>query len=460
MSTSNSRWAVIRDALLRRRTSSKSPRLEDLVAIIRGGKTGISERIEPSETLMQRAELLYRMEPLIFSGINKLTRRIAGSRVYFTGPSEEENAKAMQFFEESGALRLMPHLVKDAFIYGFGVAEINRQGGRITLTQIDPKEFDYIREGADIKVDQKGNIVGYEWSRKGQTIELKPEEVLLIRFYTLGDYCLGISPVEAAFRSAWVKLNLEEALGEAIYRHGFPLLKFKIGTAEPGPFHEITPEKIKAAKKIITELESATELILPWWIDVDILAKRGEFGNVAAFLELLSMEILAALELPKGFGVQTSGLGGRGVEELDFEKTIIVFQEELKRQLEEQLLKPYYKLNKFTTQPVLTFAEYAPELQNMKLRRLSAYAKHGLITRTDELENTLRQAEGFPLKRKKKEAKDYNKCIFELGKCPIREEEDIPLDKLSAFCNICTKRIREEKRIKGSELDADRRAEA
>jgi len=456
MSSSDTRWAKIRDALTltrNKKSGFKDYRLEELMAVMRRGKIKGSERVEPSETLMRRSELLYRMEPLIFSGVNKLTRRITASKIYFMGGTDEENEKALKFLEDSGALGLLPHLVKDALIYGFGVGEINRVGGMVTITQIDPKEFDYQREGSEIKTDQKGNIVGFVWKRKSEEELLTPAEVLLIRFYALGEYCLGVSPIEAAFKSAWIKLNIEEALGEAIFRHGFPLLKFRIGTAEAGPWHEITPEKIKAAKKIIGNLESATELVLPWWLDVEAV-KTGRTMDVYAFLELLAMEILAAFEIPKGFGVETKGLGGRAVEELDFEKTILAFQEELRRQLEEQIMKPYFKIAKFATLPKMTFTEYAPELQNIKLRRLSAYARHGLITRTDELENSLRAAEGFPLKRKRKDVKEENDdCIFGLGKCPVRKEEDMPLDKLSAFCNICVKRLKEEQHIKGSEVD-------
>jgi hypothetical protein len=444
-------WEVIRRALTRKPKETRDYRLEQLFAIVKRGKTLPSERIEPSETLMQRAELLYRLEPLIFSGVNKLTRRITGCKIYFTGGSDEENQKALQFCEESRLIALLPHLVKDAFIYGFGVAEIARDGNKIVLNQIDPKEFDFIREGSEIALDEQGNIKGFVWKRGGEEQELKPNEVLLIRFYTLGEYCLGISPVEAAFKAAWIKLNLEESLGEAIYRHGFPIVKFKIGTPEEGPWHDITPEKIKQAKKYLADLESGSELLLPWWMDAEILAKRGEFGNIHEFLELLGMEILAAFEIPKGFGVETKGLGGRAVEELDFEKTVIAFQEELKRQIEEQLLFPYYKEVGFLTRPRLTFTEYAPELQNIKLRRLSAYAKHGLITRTDELENALRAAEGFPLKQRK--VKDTDQCIFGLGKCPVRLEESMPLDKLVAFCNICTIRLQKEKEIKDSKQD-------
>jgi len=444
-----SNWETIKRALQRKSSKTGDPHLEELMDVVRRGKVAASERVEPSGILMARSELLYRLEPLIFSGINKLSRRITFSKLYFSGENEDENTKAFNFLKSSGAYRLIPLLVKDAFIYGFGAAEINKTGGETSLTQIDPKEFDYKRDGNLITLNKKGEILGYVWKdTMGQETFLKPSEVLLIRFYALGDFCLGISPIEAAFKTAWIKLNLEEALGEAIFRHGFPTWKFKIGSSDPNtPFHDVTPEKIKQAKKIIGPLDTATEMFLPWWMDAEPMSSKGDFGNIHKFLELLGMEILAALELPKGFGTETRGLGGRAVEEMDFEKSILAFQEDVKRQLEDQLLEPYYRDAKFTTYPSLTFTEYAPELQNIRLRRLSAYAKYGMISRTDDLENALRRSEGFPLKKKRKNVKEENdECIFGLGTCPIRKEETMALDKLSSFCNICIIRLREEKK--------------
>ena len=447
MSSKESTWRRLLRAF---RTPPPKPyRLEELVSVKRKGKTEAQERLEVSETLMKRCELLYRLEPLIFSGVNKLTRRITGTRIFFSGPDDTENQKAQEFLQSSGLESLLPHLVKDAFIYGFGVAEIVKKGRNIVFNQIYPVNFDYQREGTDIKL-VNGRIAGFVYRKKGvEDITLKPEEVLLIRFYSLGEFNLGISPIEPAFKAAWIKLNLEEALGEAVFRHGYPLYVFRIGDREAGPWREITPEKIKQAKSIIGDVNAATEMVLPWWIEIDSV-KGGDVANVQGFLEFLSMEILAAVEMPKAFGIQTRGLGGRAVEEMDFEKTILAMQQELKRQLMEQVMIPYYKSQRFKTQPQMNFVEYAPELQNARLRRLSAYAKHGLLTRTDSLENELRKREGFPLKEKRK-TEDLTKCLFGLGTCPIREEEDIPLDKLAAFCNICTLRSTAERQIK--ELD-------
>jgi hypothetical protein len=160
MSTSDSRWNRILDAL-KTKPGSSGYKLEQLMSMIKRGKTASSERLEPSAVMLRRAELLYRLEPLIFSGVNKISRRITGAKAYFSGGEQVENDATQKFLESSGALSLLPHLVKDAFIYGYGVAEITREKGKIRLTQIDPKDFDYLREGSQVKLDKDGNIVGY-----------------------------------------------------------------------------------------------------------------------------------------------------------------------------------------------------------------------------------------------------------------------------------------------------------
>ncbi|RLC87275.1 MAG: hypothetical protein DRJ03_06510 [Chloroflexi bacterium] len=456
MADKDSNWRKILQALRLSRKPPKPYSLEELISAKTRGKAEVSERLEVSETLMARSELLYRMEPLIFSGVNKLTRRITGTRIFLSGPSEEENQKALEFLKTSGFLSLLPLLVKDAFIYGFGVAEKVRDP-ELHFVQIYPINFDYQREGNKIKMEGK-KIAGFRVRLSdGSEETLKPEDVVIIRFYALGEFCLGLSPIEAAFKSAWIKLNLEESVGEALFRHGYPIFYFSVGDKESPIWKEVTPQHIKDAKDIIPSLDSVSELILPWWIKLNKV-EPGGVGDTTGLLEFLSMEILAALEMPKAFGTQTRGLGGRAVEEMDFEKTIIAMQQELKRQIEEQVLIPYYKENNFKTKPELNFVEYAPELQNASLRRLAAYAKHGLITRTDDLENELRKREGF-LPKKKKKKEQLTSCIFGLGECPIRQEEDMPLDKLAAFCNICPIRQEKEAKIKNGATKDDSQRE-
>jgi hypothetical protein len=422
------------------RTQSKDYRLEELIGTLKRGKTESSERIPNSKVLMQRCELMYRLDPLIFAGINKLTRRISGSRIYLTNGDPEEIKKTEAFLKSSNLIRLLPYMVKDAFIYGYGVSEIVKTGRDMHLAQIDPKTFDFLRANGQIKKDAKGNVEGFQQTTSTlKEIKLEPEEVLLIRFYTLGDDCLGISPVEAAFKTSWIRLNLQEALGEAVYRNGFPKYVYHLGDATPGYWRDITPDKIKEAKKVIQILEAGAELVLPWWIKVDVL-KSGDTGDITPLLEELSTEIKQALESPFATDINA---------ETDFEKTILAMQEELKNQLQDQLLGPWYKEQKFKTSPLLNFVEYSPQMQTAKLRRLSAYAKQGLLKGDLTLENEIRRAEGFT-ERPEEDLTDRDcTCVFDLGDCKILQKENLALDKLSAYCNVCLRRLKEEKKLKG-----------
>jgi hypothetical protein len=446
-----SRWGVILNALRRTKEENemmkRGPSLEELIAFPRRGKTLSSERLPMSETMLRRNELLYRMEPLIFAGVNKLTRRIAGVEMSFQGGSVEDNAKAEAFFRSTNLQRLLPLLVKDAIVYGYAAAEIvpDEKGG-VHIVQIYPLEFNYLREGGKMALDATGNPAGYTWRRMGTRVDLKPSECMVLRFYALGDYCLGISPVEVAFKAAWLKLNIQEAIGEAVFRHGFPLMYFNIGAPDPAnPYYEVTPEKIKQAKDIIGSLDTATELILPWWIKADSVTGRGELSNVVNYIDSLSWAILNSFEMPKAMAAP-GAMYGRDIEEGDFEKTVIAFQEDLRHQIEDQFLDDYlYK--KLKTRPELHFKTYSPELQNLSLRRLNAYARSGLITYSRDVENQIRKQEGFSQLSELSDEEKKHTCIFDLGKCPVQKDGLVGLKDLQPYCNMCLKRLKRQKEI-------------
>jgi len=441
MSRLSRTWKIIAEAVRGVRRTPRNFRLSELMSVKRQGKVGWGgERLEPSVAMMQRAELIYRLDPLIFSGVNKLARRIASARLLVLGGMDEEREKTEDFINTLHLSTFLHDLTKDALIYGFGVAEIIRDGGRIvSLVQLDPKKLDYLREGGQPVIEDGRPILYYDKGH-GEGEQFSPEELLLIKFYSLGENCLGISPLEPAFKASWIRLNLEEALGEAVFRHGYPLYYFQIGSPEYDVYKRITPELIKEAKEYLKDLDTATELVLPWWVKPGKLSEGGA-ADLSRVLRYFATEILSALEVPKVFGL-TEGRPSSASEELDFEKTVLVMQRQLIDQVTEQLLEPFYKYEHFETRPTLRFEEYSPELQSARIRRLSVYAKYGLIRRTNTLEDEIRRLEGFSVRKRKETLESSTRCIFGLGKCLVREEEpDIPIDTLSAFCNVCVKRI-------------------
>lgn len=437
---------------IRRPKKTQTPRtlggmhsLEQLVAITRRKSLALEERISRNEILMKRNEVLYRLDPLVWAGINKLSRLISSSRVYFTGPKEEDVVIMEMFLDRIGLRTILPFLIKDIFIYGYGVAEIlrDKKGKIVKLAQIDPKTFDYIRiEGTKyIERNTDGSIKGYVQKISGQENKVfKAKDIIIVRFYALGEECLGLTPLEPVYKSSWIKLNLEEALGEAVYRHGYPIFWYKVGTPEAqAKGFEVTPEKIQEAKTYLKDLSSASELILPWWIELGRVDAKSQIGDLSDFLQYLSAEIMAGLEVPKVYGTSTEEVQANVAQEtLDFEKTIKTMQEALSQQLDEQLFSQYRAEAKIKfPYPKLNFGEHSEETKMFRARRLSQYSKYNMITPDENLENDIRKIEGLTpkVKPKKKEA-----CVFGFGECPVRKTTRISLDKLAKFCQSCYKK--------------------
>lgn len=421
--------------------------LEELIEITRRKSISLEERIPRNETLMKRNEILYRLDPLVWAGVNKLTRLIASPQIYFTGAKEEDVVAMEMFLDRIGLRLLLPSLIKDIFIYGYGVAEIEKDAkGRILkLSQIDPKTFDYIREERMnyIARNPDGTIRGYIQKIIGEEEkEFSPDRIILLRFYLLGEECLGLSPLEPVYKASWIKLNLEEALGEAVYRHGFPIYWFKIGGPEAyQKGFEVTPAKIKEAKQYLKDLSTANELIIPWWIEPGRLEARSRISDLSEFLQYLSAEIMSGLEIPKIYGTATEEIQANVAQEtLDFEKTIKTFQVILAEQLETQLFSQYRKVEAKRIEfpfPKLNFTEHSEETKMFRARRLAQYSKYNLITPDENLETDIRKIEGLT---PKKVLSPKESCIFGWGECRVRSSEPkISPENLARFCSSCIK---------------------
>ncbi len=417
--------------------------LEKLVAITRRKSLSLEERIPRSEVLMKRNETLYRLDPLVWSGINKISRLVSSPRVYFTGKNEDDTVIMEMFIDRIGLRAMLPNLIKDIFIYGYGVAEILREKGKITgLAQLDPKNIDYQRIEGSTYIARKtdGSIKGYVQKIPGQDEKkFKPEELLFLRFYVLGEECLGLTPLEPVFKSSWIKLNLEEALGEAVFRHGYPIYWYKLGSPEAeAKGFEVTPETVKEAQGYLQQLQTANELVIPWWITPGRVDAKSEIGDLSSFLQYLSAEIMAGLEVPKVYGTTTQNIQANVAQEtLDFEKTIKTMQEIANQQLEAQLFSAYREEVKLQYPwPRLNFTEYSEETKMFKSRRLAQYAKYNLLTADDSLEDDIRKIEDLSPRKKIPKGKA---CVFGYGSCPVRKTEKISLEKLAKFCSNCRK---------------------
>lgn len=423
--------------------------VEKLIAVGRRKTRTEMERLRKETQVQRKAEILYRLDPLIFSGVNRLRRLIVSPRIYFVGGDEQDRSKMEAWAKAVGLKKILWNAVMDILIYGYAAIEKVRDsnGLVVKLVLIDPKAIDWKKEGGKIVLGDNGEPVGFEWMPEaGAQKEFLPrKDVILLNFFTLGLECLGISPLEPAFKPAWIRLNLEEAYGEACYRHGFPQYYFKIGDAE----HEVTPQLIKRARKILRNFDTVNELILPHWIEPGRLDPRNPLRGVPELWLYLAGEVARALDNPLGSLLPTQEGGGKGTLEyanLDLERAVIQYQQSLVEQLEEQLLAEVRIAKDLTSIPELRFAEGSPETQMLRMKMIALLSSKNALHIDRKTENQLRAELNLPMLSEEVKTASGHECVFNPNDtCDVRAKEDIPLSDLFKYCQVCPKIKKKEK---------------
>jgi len=415
--------------------------LEQLVAVKRR-KTKGDERLPKSVTFQDRSEKLYRLDPLIFSAINRITRMVTSPRIIFIGENEADVEKMETFAKQIKLRKILREAIKDALVYGYSIIELVMDGRGQNIEKlriIDPKSIDFQKESdGTIKRDSNDEIEGYFVKEIGATTpeELPRTRVVHIKFFGIGEESLGITPLEPAFKSAWIRLNLEESLGEAIYRHGFPIFYFKIG----GEDNPCTPDLVKEAKNILKDFESVQELILPHWIEPGSLGEKTQITDISDSLRYFAGELAFGMEIPKAYLMASDKIVLTEEESIDFAKTIQNYQDILIDILEEQLFSRWNTYQRMAKKPTMMFESASSAEKMSRARRISTLAQRGVLTRDDKMENQIRKEEGLP-SLEKLGKKDY-KCIWDyVPECPALKKGISP----ETLCHICKHRMEWER---------------
>lgn len=417
--------------------------LADLVVVTRTRKSkGDIERLKKETQVQRKAELLYRMDPLIFAGVNRLRRAVSSPRLYFSGGDQNDRVAMETWARTVNLKKVLWGAILDIIIYGYSVIEKVRdsKGNIVQLVAIDPKTVDWQKDkDGKILLDDSSNPIGLVQTVDDASIDLPMKDVILLNFFTLGIECLGISPIEPAFKASWIRLNLEEAYGEALYRHGFPIIYLNVGDKD----HPMDAPLMADARKVLKDLESAEELILPAWIKPGRLESKTPLTPIVELWGFLAGEIARALDNPVGFiapAGSTESKGGATFSNIDFERAAKMYTEEIKSELDEQLLAEVRIELGLQTIPEVEFGEASPETQMLRMRSISMLAEKGAIHVDITLENKLRGELNLPLLPDEKGSKEATNCVYQEGEeCPIRKEKNIPLSELFKYCQNCPK---------------------
>jgi len=377
------------------------------------GDLGVPKSIKTTPTIsrvpMQELELTYLHNPTIFNGINKIVQTIMSAEHELICKDDKCRKFFLNFFEELGNSgsditweELISRIYKFQCIYGKSWIEnvYNKKGNRIVdWDPIDPKKMDYAKSANDIiALNKFGNPLGYvetlpyevavpeqnippelasEISLEPNSIYFAPKRVAQVKLFIIGDGFYPIGLIEPIYRNSIRKMNIEEALANAIWRHGFPTYLATVGDAN----HEPTPNQIKSILEKLRDASFKQELAIPYYYNIKILeSKKAE--KLRQHLDYYRDTEITGLGIPKPFatgGGEATNRATLGNQGGMFQLTLRDIIQKTVFSIRKYMFKPICDLEGFKCVPDLKWDVIGADELDKKAKRLLTYIKAGVI---------------------------------------------------------------------------------
>jgi len=383
-------------------------------ASIPSGETGepTSQKTTPTvvRILQQELELTYMHNPTIFNGINKIVQTVMSAKHELSCVDPKVLEYFNAFIENLGNSgseisweEMLTQIYKFQCIYGKAFIENiwNKKGNRIVDWDIiDPKKMDYVKDSQQrIALDKFGRPLGYveilPWGYNApeqiippeiaqlitlppNSIFLYPKKVAQVKLFTVGDGFYPIGLIEPIYRTSLRKMNIEEALANAIWRHGFPIIAAAVGDAN----HEPTPAQVHSILEKLRDVSYKQEISYPYYYDLKFLeSKKAE--KLKEHLDYFREQEIAGLGIPKPFatgGGEATNRATLGNQSGMFQLTLRDLIERTAESIRKYMFKPICELEGFKAIPKLTWDVVGTDELDKKAKRLVAYMKAGVIT--------------------------------------------------------------------------------
>jgi len=418
-------------------TRKKEPKLEDYYSKVISLQQEPVITARPEEriirvTRLEELETLYKTDPLIWGMIGEYVDGIV-TDIILEGGTVEDRERLMDWIEEVGLTFILQDIVKDVMIYGNAWLELVPAPKTLGLRIINPKTMDYIRDKitGEVSLLPDGTIEGYiqqtprdriEWrkdeikSRKTVLVKSEVEDlrtrIAHFKLFTFGESYLGLTPLRTAYKSALIRLNIADMIGESAFRGGGILAYV------PHNASEQTKKDLENTLKNITRR------------NIFVFDERIELGNIpipevrgqADLVYYFADEVASGMRVPLCL-LMLAGRMPRGERELmhiSFEMRLKPLQRRLALQVREKIFKKLWEVWKLKTEiPKLIFKERTPMIQLTRTRAIATLARRDLLRRDPELEIRVRREFGLPTKFVEKELDEW----MEKGKIPEETKE-------------------------------------
>jgi len=383
-----------------------------------------------------KIETLYRTDPLFWSMVQEYVYGIA-SDYFIEGGEEEDRQRLEKWCRDKGLIFAIQDGIVDICLHGNFWLELipDYKNKDLSFKCINPQNIDYIRETTtqNVKLQDDGTFEGYEirsgmkklYIRKDR-IELDGKTVVTssrkepdlrtriahFKLFGFGESYLGLSLGALIYKTAIVRLNIADMVGESAFRGGGLFVKL------PRDASQQTREELKKDLRNITRR------------NIFLFDERIQLGTLpypdirgqADLLYYFADEMAAGMRVPLCLLMLAgrTARGERDVMAIKFELNMKPLQERLAFQIREQIFRKLWEVWGLKSEiPRIVFAERAPFLKLSKSRRIATLARRGLIRWDPELEKRLRQEEGLPYQFVQKQLDEW----INEDKTPVESRE-------------------------------------
>jgi len=313
--------------------------------IIATGKTsgggGVSAAPERSEKALKNYKTYYDGENTVFAAINTT----AWNAIMVGYNLVSDDSKARLFIQRYlDALDLDAVLLDNVvytLIYGDSFIEIVRNSSEdITdLKTVDPITM-------VVNYDKFGMVTGYQQKIQGQLQKtiLKPGDIMHLKFFSNPSNPYGMSIIQPSMDTIDRKIQTDDALANAILRHGTSKYLVKVGTEEDIPDSEVFTD----IKNELEDITSTNEFIVPALIDITTIDEKGVQG-VEEYSSLFQTQLVIGMLCPE----EALGLGKGSTEatatvkQIMYERFIRSIQFKLSTQIKNEIINPILEKNGF-----------------------------------------------------------------------------------------------------------------
>jgi len=371
---------------------------------------------------LQELELTYLHNPSIFNGVNKIVQTIMSA----PHSIEAENPKVKKFFVNftknlgnSGSEitweEMLSTIFKHQCIYGRTWVEnvFNKRYNRIVdWDLIDAKKMDYAKDANEkIVLDKYDTSVGYFESipymepelknaedkkqlpervirpQGAKTIFFKPEQLAQIKLYTVGDGFYPIGLIEPIYKTSIRKMNVEEALANAIYMHGFPIIWAQLGDLN----HEPTPEQIQTILAKLKETSYKREIATPYYYNLKML--EGKFPTkLIDPLDYFSKQEISGLGLPQSVVTGSTAIKNQAAM---FYLTLRDIVRCTTSAIEKYMFARVCKYEGFKEVPTIKWDMIGAQELDQKAKRIVKYVQAGVLIPDKKIQEFIKKVENL-----------------------------------------------------------------